>query len=139
MNLDLSPLKEAITALGQALDFSNAPLMETFSEPQRNTVRAGVIQSFEFTYELAWKFMKRWLEHNLGSTYVDGVTRKQLFRLAAEHHLIDDVPAWFNYHNARNRTSHTYDHAVAMEIYEVIPGFLEDVQLLLKNLEEKND
>ena len=83
--------------------------------------------------------MKRWLEHNLGSAYVDGVTRKQLFRLAAEHHLIDDVAAWFNYHNARNKTAHTYNHATAVEIYAVTPGFLDDVRLLLNNLEAKND
>ncbi len=139
MFLDLSSLKEAIIALNEALDFSHDPLMETLSRPQRNTVQAGVIQSFEFTYELAWKFMKRWLEHNLGSTYVDGVTRKQLFRLAAEHHLIDDVEAWFEYHNARNKTSHTYNHVTALEIYDITHGFLDDVQLLQKNLEEKND
>ena len=35
MKLDLSPLKEAITALGQALDFSHDPLMTKLSQPQK--------------------------------------------------------------------------------------------------------
>ena len=35
--------------------------------------------------------MKRWLEKNYSSSYVDGVTRRELFRLAAENHIIDYV------------------------------------------------
>jgi nucleotidyltransferase substrate binding protein (TIGR01987 family) len=139
MNLDLSPFENALAALRDALEFSRDPLMDRLSPSQRNTVQAGVIQAFEFSYELAWKFMKRWLEQNLGSAYVDGVSRRQLFRLAAESRLIDEVGNWFEYHEARNRTSHTYDPKRAAEVFAVIPAFFDDAQLLLQNLKARND
>ena len=53
--------------------------------------------------------MKRWLEENVGSASVDGVPRRELFRLAAESRLIADLPRWMEFHQARNQTSHTYE------------------------------
>ena len=100
---------------------------------------AGVIQNFEFTYELCWKFMKRWLENNLGSSYVDGLPRKELFRIAAEHQLISNVSNWFIYHEARNETTHTYDRKKAERVFETAQKFLPDAKELLRNLEKKND
>ena len=139
MPLDLSSLEDAICALDEALVFAQSAMVAALTTAQQNTVRAGVIQCFEFTYELAWKFMKRWLEHDHGSVYVDGITRKSLFRLAAEYQLIDDVSAWFVYHQARNKTSHTYASKTALEVYQITPGFLDDVQGLLCQLQLKND
>ena len=67
--------------------------MDAFDRDLQEAVRAGVIQNFEIAYEQSWKMMKRWLEDSVGATYVDGVTRRELFRLAAEHRLITDVDA----------------------------------------------
>ena len=139
MPLDLSPLQAAISALADAITFAQSPMVAKMTEAQQKTIQAGVIQCFEFTYERAWKYMKRWLDHNLGSVYVDGVSRKGLFRLAAEHQLITDVPAWFEYHMARNKTSHTYAAETAAEVYQVAPYFLQDVQALLLQLQQHNE
>ena len=51
-----------------------------------------------------WKLMARWLNTYIGSGISDGVTRRELFRLAAENRLIPDVDLWMLYHNARNDT-----------------------------------
>lgn len=103
MALDLDSLKKAITALGEVLQRAHdQALMASLDEVTQNALKAGAIQHFEFTYELCWKFMKRWLEQNMGNAYVDGVTRRELFRLAAEHHLITDVDLWMEHHSAQS-------------------------------------
>ena len=73
-------------------------------EAWRRVVQSGVIKHFEFTYELSWLFIKRWLEANVSPNAGDGVARRELFRLDAENLLIDDVDRWMRYHQARNRT-----------------------------------
>lgn len=86
-----------------------------------------MIRAFEFSFELSWKFIKRYLEQ-FSIEKVDGFTAKQLFRVAHEQGLIQNVDAWFKYLEKRNLTSHTYDGA---------KGFLGDARYLLKELQEK--
>lgn len=138
--LDLSALQRALTSFDAVVtETRNKAFMDTLSDIQRNAFIAGAIQNFEFSYELCWKFMKRWLEQNLGSSYVDGVSRRELFRLAHESRLIESVDDWMLYHRARNRTSHVYDQKVADEVYGIAVQFLPAAQHLLQNLDAKND
>ena len=83
--------------------------------------------------------MKRWLEANLGSSHVEGVSRRQLFRLSAENRLINDVDEWMEYHDARNETSHTYDEGTAEDVFGTARVFLADAAQLLQALEVRND
>jgi len=140
MKLDLSSLRKAVESLEKALQVANdGVFMSQLNDEQKQTVRAGVIQNFEFTYELCWKFMQRWLQVNLGSAYVAGVSRRQLFRLGAEHRLISDVNRWMEYHDARNETAHTYDENAAEDVFEAAQKFLADARGLLEALEARND
>lgn len=139
MALDLSSLKKAIASLKNALNVAIPASLEAMPEDQQEVIKAGVIQNFEFTYELCWKFMKRWLEVNIGTAYVEGVTRRELFRLSVENKLIKDVDQWMEYHDARNETSHTYDQDTADDIFQVAQTFFSDAFELLQVLEEKND
>ncbi len=139
MSLDLSSLKKAVTSLGNALCVTSAEKLSAMSEEQQKVMIAGVIKNFEFTYELCWKFMKRWLKDNMGKTEVEGVSRRELFRLGAASNLITDIDPWMKYHDARNETSHTYDQDTAREIYEISKTFFKDAEKLLETLEKKND
>ena len=139
MALDLSSLKKAIASLGKALKVASPDKLDDMSEDQQEVIKAGVIQNFEFTYELCWKFMKRWLEKNMGVVDVDGVTRRELFRLSAKSKLILDVDQWMEYHDARNETSHSYDQDAADEIFQVSKNFFPDSMKFLQAIEEKND
>jgi nucleotidyltransferase substrate binding protein (TIGR01987 family) len=140
MKLDLSSLRKAVESLEKTIRVvDDNTFMSRLNEDQKEAVRAGVIQNFEFTYELCWKFMRRWLEVNLGSVYVAGVSRRQLFRLGAEHRLLSDVDRWMEYHDARNETVHTYDENTAKDVFETAQKFLVDAQKLLQALEAHND
>lgn len=140
MRLELHSLRKAVSALEAVLAKSeDTELMRSLDEVTRDAVRAGAIQHFEFTYELCWKFMKRWLEMNVSPNVADGVTRRELFRLAAEQRLIVDVEQWMRHHAARNETSHTYDPEIAERVYEAALDFAGDARSLLEALEARND
>jgi len=140
MELDLSSLRKAVESLEKTIRVADDDaFMSRLDEDQEHAVKAGVIQNFEFTYELCWKFMRRWLEVNLGSVEVTGVTRRQLFRLSAENRLVGDVDRWMEYHDARNETAHTYDESTAEDVFETANEFLADAQKLLHALEARND
>lgn len=132
MPLDLQSLQNAISSLEQALAVyqalgdqeDRALMIGDFEETLRRVLQSGVIKHFEFTYELSWLSIKRWLEANVSPTTGDGVTRRELFRLAAESRLIDDVDHWMRYHLARNDTSHTCRKTTADAVFAVIPTFL---------------
>ena len=83
--------------------------------------------------------MAHWLNTYIGAGVADGVTRHQLFRLAAENRLIPDVDLWMQHHEARNATSHIYDEEKAELVYRATREFAHDARLLLKALEARND
>ncbi len=140
MALDLSSLQKAIELLDNSINscFDNQ-YNESLNKNDKETLKSGVIQKFEVAYELCWKFMKRWLENNVSGESVDGITRKELFRLSAESRLINDVEAWFKYNEERNKTTHTYDGEKAETVYEAAICFAKDARILLQRLEAKND
>ncbi len=140
MKLDLTSLQSALASFERALKVSQKTIDDTsFSEDEKEVIKAGVIQNFEFSYELCWKFMKRWLEQNYSESFTAGITRKQLFRYAAENLLIEDYDAWMHFHELRNKTSHTYDREVAEEIFEAAGNFFHHSRLFYKAIEARND
>lgn len=140
MLLEMDSLQKAITSLKAVVEKADdEELASKIDSITRYAIKAGAIQNFEFTYELSWKFMKRWLENVLGNTYVDGVSRRELYRIAAEHQLIDDVDQWMIYHKARNMTSHTYNEDRAEEVFQITKIFVADAEKLLHRIEVHND
>lgn len=138
--LDLTSFQKALANLEKlVIAVNNLELTQHLNETLQDGLKAGVVQNFEVTYEVSWKFIKRWLEQNIGNSYVDGVSRRELFRLASESLLITDVDKWMIYHKGRNETSHTYDALTAEDVYQLAMEFVHDAKQLLMNLEEKND
>lgn len=140
MTLDLTSLKKAVHSFEKAIKiYQQLPIQYSMGEDEINLLKSRVVQNFEFTYELCWKFMKRWLEENTSDTFNANVSRKQLFRYAGEYLLISDFNPWLKYHEMRNQTSHTYDVVVADEILKYADSLLLDAKKLLAELEQKND
>jgi len=140
MNLKLGSLKKSIEALNKSIQLIESEVqMNLLSIEVKETLKAGIIQNFEVAYEQSWKMMKRWLENNFGHSQIDGVTRRELFRLSAESKLINDVNEWMLFHQARNETSHTYDGEIVEDVLEVSARFLVEAKKLLQQLESHND
>ena len=138
MKLELTSLEKAVAALERSINAA-AAFEDSLPAELKDTVRSGIIQNFEVAYELSWKMMKRWLENNISAEAVDGVTRRELFRRAAENNLIVDVDDWLSFHSSRNETAHTYDQEMAEEVSLAAKEFVYEAQSLLTALRERND
>ncbi|WP_129632536.1 nucleotidyltransferase substrate binding protein [Candidatus Oscillochloris fontis] len=138
--LDLTSLRNAITALRDSIEVvTNAEWFDQQSAKIQQTLISGVIQSFEFVYELSIKMLRRQLDLESASpNEVDQSSFRDLLRLAASRGLITDPQAWFEHRYMRNLTAHTYDQAKAQQVYQHALGFLADAQALLTQLESRH-
>lgn len=125
--LDLSALQAALTSLGRL------PLEQEVNDVYRD----AAIQRFEFTYEVCWRMMRRHLVW-AGVSDTELMGRRELFREAARHGLIEDPLKWIEYHDARNATSHNYDEANARGVFARIAAFHRDAAHSLAQLEDRH-
>jgi nucleotidyltransferase substrate binding protein (TIGR01987 family) len=137
--LDLSPLRQALTSLEDSLRVvADEAWLQNQSAAVRNTLFAGVIQNFEFVYELGTKMLRRQIEAETDTPgETDQLGFRDLLRVGAEKGLIGDVEAWFRYRQMRGTTSHTYDLAKAQQVYEGVRPFVADARALLSALERR--
>lgn len=96
-------------------------------------MRDGVIQRFEYTFELSWKMLKRYLEE-YGLERVDFLANRDLFRVGYEQGMLRDAEAWLDYLKKRNLASQTYDAATATAVYLSARALLQDGRFLLERL-----
>lgn len=138
--LDLSALRDAVGSLEDGLEVvSNSEWFNAQSSKVQNTLIAGVIQNFEFVYEIGIKMIKRQIEAESASpAEVDETNFREVLRVAAEKGLVADVEAWFKYRKMRNITAHTYDHEKAQQVYQDTLIFIGDARALLHKLEARN-
>jgi len=137
MSLQLDSLAKSIDILERSV--KTASRIDASDEDLLETVRAGVIHSFEVAYERAWNMINRWLKENISEASAEGITQRNLFRLGAESQLISDSERWMEYREARNSTSHTYNEDAAENVFAEAAEFIHDAKQLLSVLEERND
>ena len=133
--LDLRNLNKALDALSLAFEIYDQKLLPEY-EPEKIVLRDGVIQRFEFTYELAWKTLKRYLQE-YGLEKVDSLNNRDLFRVGFEQGLIDDPTVWFHYLKMRNQSSHVYDEVKAAQVFAAAREFQQAAQSLLERIAAK--
>lgn len=104
----------------KALDNLNEALALRNERALSKLETQGLLKSFEFTYELAWKSMKDYLEYQ-GITGIVG--SRDSFRLALQNSLISDGESWQEMVGDRNLLSHDYDEKVANSIAERVVGY----------------
>ncbi len=93
------------------------------------------IQRFEYTYELSWKIMKKYLKLFFNKTEQE-LTIKNIFRYMQGYGLIKDWTKWVEYNDARNNTSHEYNLNKAQFVLTVLKTFLDDVKNFIMCLEK---
>jgi len=94
-----------------------AALQESVATPPvENRDFAGIIQSFEFTYELCWKTLKLVLEAN----GIEAPFPRVVFEEAWKAKLIEGNEVWKDIIEARNLSTHTYNQALARKLYPAI-------------------
>lgn len=120
----------------EALEKALQSLQSALAQPKNEFTRDAAIQRFEYTFELCWKIIKRYMKTEAG---IDEYNIKNLFREAGRAGLIDNVAQWFVYHKARNLTVHTYNEKTAEETFIVVKQFALDAEKLLSALEKHND
>ena len=129
MTLDISPFEKAIVRLSEGLARYELDVTD-------EQIRDGLIQRFEFTYELSHKMLKRFLE-SISATPedYDAMPFQNLIRTGNEQGLLlGDWSNWKNYRDMRSKTSHTYNEAKALEVVAGIPAFLEEAVFLRDQL-----
>ena len=137
--LDLSSLRAAVQALANATEVVSSPEFAAADPRWRDTLVAGVVQHFEFTFELCWKMLKRHLEREMPSpSELDGLSYRELFRLGHQRGLVTAVEPWFEFRELRNITAHSYARDKALKVAAGAPALLEQARVLLSAIETRN-
>jgi nucleotidyltransferase substrate binding protein (TIGR01987 family) len=94
----------------------------------------GLIQAFEYTYELAWNVMKDFFEYQ-GEEVIRG--SRDAIRLAFNRALIDNGKDWMDMIESRIKSSHTYNEATADEVVSKILDTYYDCFITFRNTMQK--
>jgi nucleotidyltransferase substrate binding protein (TIGR01987 family) len=132
LNLDVIPLGNAVRRLREGLSRHRR-------EPMDEQLRDGLIQRFEFTYELSHRMLRRYLKETAASPEaVERMAFADLIRTGAAQGLLRaGWPEWRGFREMRARTSHTYDADAAALVVGAIPAFLEEAEHLFAELRRR--
>ena len=96
--------------------------LEQMSEQEKE----GLIQRFEYSYELAWKTMKDYLEEQ--GTIINPVTPRNVIKEAFSAQIIADGQVWVDMMLHRNLLAHTYDFSKFKEVLDAVVERYLDAQ-----------
>lgn len=138
--INIKSLENALISLQKSIIVSKQYLADkNASIDLKETLQAGVIQHFEFSYELSFTILKRQLEQEaVIPAAIDSMSFQELIREGAEKGYIQDPKKWLVYRHQRNLTSHTYRADYAKSVYESAVNFYQDAHALFLKLQEKN-
>jgi len=126
----LQNFRSAFNELDEAVALSNQRGLSKLEEQ-------GLIQAFEYTYELAWNTIKDFYQ-NQGETSIQG--SRDAIRLAFERGLIEAGEQWLAMIKSRTLTSHTYNRETARLIADqILNSYHPLFKDLLLALEQRRD
>lgn len=113
----LSNYQRALGQLTRAVELAQ-------SRPLSELERQGLIQAFEFVFELAWNLMKDYFVYQ-GNPAITG--SRDAIRTAFKQGLVVDGEGWMEMIKSRNQTAHAYNECIAIEIAERILARYQDL------------
>ena len=93
---------------------------EALEAPETDLTRDAAIQRFEFCFELAWKV----IQERVREEGLDCQSPKGCLKLAYKNGWIGEEAGWVAMLEDRNRTPHTYDEALAKDVYRRLSRYL---------------
>ena len=98
----------------------------------------GLIQRFEYTYELAWNTLQDLFKHQ---GYNDVAGPGPVIEQAFKNELISDAEGWARLRKSRQLTSHTYNketaNEIAKEVIEIYFSLFNQLRSKLLSLKDK--
>lgn len=88
-----------------------------FDDIVNDLIKQGLIQSFEFTHELAWNVIRDYAAYQ-GNPEIRG--SRDAVREGFSMGLIEKGDVWMEMIKSRNETSHTYEEQTASSIFNKI-------------------
>jgi len=119
---------KALRKLCQAVEYLENEITDKPEEEIPDEIlKEGLIQRFEYTYEMAWNVMKDYARYQ-GNAEIGGSRDAIRFAFASE--LIANGEIWMDMIKSRIKTTHTYNEEIVNEIYTKIiydyyPAFLQ--------------
>lgn len=133
----LKKLSEAVLYIKNEIDEKEVEIQsdEDIKEVLGEIIKEGLIQRFEYTYEMAWNVMKDYALYQ-GNSELAG--SRDAIRYAFSINLIKDGEMWMDMMKSRIKTSHTYNEETANEIYvKIINEYYDAFKEFEKVMEEK--
>lgn len=78
--------------------------------------KEGMVQRFEYTFELAWKTLKDFLEDQ----NVEAKFPREVIKKAFEYEIIEDGEIWLEMMEQRNLMAHTYSEDIFKKAVQLI-------------------
>lgn len=122
-------MKEVI----ESFELSIQRLKEALAMQESDITRDAAIQRFEFTVELGWKSIQKFLREEK----INCRSPKECLREAFKQQLVEDDDGWLEAFEDRNLTVHTYNEQTAKEIFSRIPKYIPLFDAVLVALHER--
>ena len=132
--LDFTSLRSALSRLAEGYKRYQSDVSDI-------QIRDGLIQRYEFTYEISHKMLKRHLEMTSANPEAfDALPFADLIRTANEQSLLkSDWSAWKVFREMRAKTSHTYYEDIAQTVVKIIPAFIDEIEFLVRQFDQRHD
>lgn len=136
--IDTSILERAIKQLEKSQKFLHSEIASK-NRDFYEQFRTAAIKTFEYTYEITLKTLRRQLEQIvLDPEDLRKMVFMDFIRTAYEAKLVREVPIFKVYRDKRNMTSHTYAEDKAEEVLGILESFLKDARYILKEIKKRN-